>query len=415
MPKGYKHIFDPIHGNIRLGGALLAVVDTEIFQRLREIKQLGACYYVFPGATHNRFEHCIGVCHLAGVMMRHLRENQPELDITERQIELVSLAGLLHDVGHMCFSHSFDNVLIPKLQQDGMVISNPTHEQRSCAIIDRLCLDGILILSDEERTMVKTMIDPRGQVDPTDPKAFLYEIVNNPWHHLDCDKFDYIHRDSHHLGVVGCKVDYMRLVQTCMVIDGRLCYSQKDTFVLYELFRARYRLHKMVYTHPVVQAIEHMLCDALYVASQDYGLLNHMEDTWPLLTDSIISTLYTTIGDHPAAQLVQRIKRRDLYCHVHTVYNDPRTVHQWIQKMQEETGIEDGWAVSISKVGYTSSKEDPVLSIPLCDKQGARCTTQTRHDCGLQPEEYCETMTRIFCTSKFMLPLAEKCRVHWMV
>uniref|UniRef100_A0A2K6F6L7 SAM and HD domain containing deoxynucleoside triphosphate triphosphohydrolase 1 n=1 Tax=Propithecus coquereli TaxID=379532 RepID=A0A2K6F6L7_PROCO len=108
-----KVINDPIHGHIELHPLLIRIIDTPQFQRLRYIKQLGGGYYVFPGASHNRFEHSLGVGYLAGCLVRALCEKQPELQISERDMLCVQIAGLCHDLGHGPFSHMFDGRFIP--------------------------------------------------------------------------------------------------------------------------------------------------------------------------------------------------------------------------------------------------------------------------------------------------------------
>ena len=77
-----KSIYDPIHGFIKITPLMQKIIDTSEFQRLRDLKQLGATYYVYPSATHTRFEHSIGVSHLAEIMIKSLQENQPDLGIT---------------------------------------------------------------------------------------------------------------------------------------------------------------------------------------------------------------------------------------------------------------------------------------------------------------------------------------------
>ncbi|XP_065818664.1 deoxynucleoside triphosphate triphosphohydrolase SAMHD1-like [Labrus bergylta] len=105
---------DPIHGSIELHPLLIKIIDTPQFQRLRFIKQLGGVYFVYPGASHNRFEHSIGVGYLAGKLAEALRSRQPELKIDDRDVLCVQIAGLCHDLGHGPFSHLYDGLFLPK-------------------------------------------------------------------------------------------------------------------------------------------------------------------------------------------------------------------------------------------------------------------------------------------------------------
>ena len=122
-----KKIFCPIHGFIEIRPHILEIVDTYEFQRLRNLKQLGAAHYVFPSATHTRFSHSIAVGHLARKMIESIKKEQPYLDIKERMIELVEIGGLIHDLGHGPFSHLWDHYVISKEDKE--------HEERSCDIL----------------------------------------------------------------------------------------------------------------------------------------------------------------------------------------------------------------------------------------------------------------------------------------
>jgi len=103
-----KIINDPIHGHIEMPSYCVDMIDTPQFQRLRDLKQLGVSYLIFPGASHNRFEHCLGVSHLAGTLLNRFRKIQPNLGIDDNDIKCIQLAGLCHDLGHGPFSHSFE-------------------------------------------------------------------------------------------------------------------------------------------------------------------------------------------------------------------------------------------------------------------------------------------------------------------
>eukprot|EP00906_Rhabdomonas_costata_P009125 RCo012940 len=106
-----KAIHDVVHDRMTFSPLLVAVIDTPQFQRLRYLTQLGASQFLYPGAVHTRFEHSLGVAHLAGRFVRHLKELQPELQITPRDVACVELAGLAHDLGHGPFSHTFEKVV----------------------------------------------------------------------------------------------------------------------------------------------------------------------------------------------------------------------------------------------------------------------------------------------------------------
>jgi len=107
-----KKIYDTIHGFIPISENIQKIIDTPEFQRLRDLKQLGATNYVFPSATHTRFEHSIAVSYLGKTMIENIKKNQPELNISQREIELIEIAGLIHDIGHGPFSHLWDHYVI---------------------------------------------------------------------------------------------------------------------------------------------------------------------------------------------------------------------------------------------------------------------------------------------------------------
>ncbi|XP_068118219.1 deoxynucleoside triphosphate triphosphohydrolase SAMHD1-like [Hyperolius riggenbachi] len=152
-----KIINDPIHGHIELHPLLVRIIDTPQFQRLRYIKQLGGAYYVYPGASHNRFEHSIGVAHLAGQLVQVLHDRQSELNIDQKDILCVKIAGLCHDLGHGPFSHMFDN--------NFMADRNFKHESVSVKMFDHLiqsiglqCIMKEFSLLPEDLTFIKEMI-----------------------------------------------------------------------------------------------------------------------------------------------------------------------------------------------------------------------------------------------------------------
>ncbi|KAK1898998.1 Deoxynucleoside triphosphate triphosphohydrolase SAMHD1 [Dissostichus eleginoides] len=213
---------------------LVKIIDTPQFQRLRYIKQLGAGYLVYPGASHNRFEHSIGVGYLAGELVKALKEKQPELDINKRDILCVQIAGLCHDLGHGPFSHLFDAMFIPKVTPPpgplGEKMKTWKHEDASVEMFDHLVDSnedlqwmmkayGLNLTKDLE--FIKEMIKPpeaKKKYECRPEKSFLYEIVNNKRTGIDVDKFDYFARDSYHLGIKN-NFDHGRFIKFARVCE----------------------------------------------------------------------------------------------------------------------------------------------------------------------------------------------------
>jgi HD superfamily phosphohydrolase len=284
-----KIVFDPIHDHIEIDSIAKKIIDTPHFQRLRNIKQLGSCCFVFHGANHTRFEHSIGVYHLTGNVIDHLIRNQPELKITEREKQIVKIAGLCHDMGHGPFSHAFDDLFLKRTRPDSIYLH---HEARSILLLEYI------------------------------NKKYLAKIVSGD---VDTDKFDYISRDIYYTGLqMGS--DMGRLLQQCKVIGNKLCFSEKDGFNIYHLFQTRYLLHKKVYSHPVAMGIEYMIADTLYNVDKYLKISDSIEDPNKFITftDHILSSIIMMKGIdrslYESSKIIERIYSRDLYKYIREFY-----------------------------------------------------------------------------------------------
>ncbi|CAE7230292.1 unnamed protein product [Rhizoctonia solani] len=314
--EGYSRAYkDPVHDYVELPAALSCIIDTPQFQRLRELKQLGSAYYVFPGAAHNRFEHCLGVAHLARRMVERLKSHQPELGIDERDVKCVTIAGLCHDLGHGPFSHVWDNKFIPAVLPG----TKWTHEMGSEMMFDAICTDYDVNISADEQNFIKDLIRGRpelsiGRVPPEKP--FLFEIVANNRNGIDVDKFDYIQRDTH---AVGNKMNDVtsRLIRSARVINNEICYADKDWYMVSQLFESRFSLHKMIYNHKSCKAIELMIVDALVLANPVLHLADkiHSAEDYLHLNDSILLEIERSKAPEleKSREIIHRIRTRQLY------------------------------------------------------------------------------------------------------
>ena len=335
----------PVHKFIRLQPLALRIVDTMEFQRLRYIRQLGVCHYVYPSASHTRFEHSIGVYNLVDKLFKSLLENQPNLRISKRDIELIKLAGLVHDIGHVCFSHSFDNKIRHKLD-----VKVEEHEIRGVSLFKHIVTKYNLPFDEKEVNLICNII--LGKIDKNYPR-YYFEIVANSVTYFDVDKLDYLLRDSYHLGFqLGFQYDY--LFHKMRIIDNRLCYNKKASYTLYSIFNARYKLHKEVYQHKVVCQIDAMLCDAIVQEKENLKLNDMFRNNdfeWLKLTDDYVYVLLRLSNN----KLLKRIDGRRLY---HTLTK------------KEANSLSDPSQVIISKkvLGFVNENVNPLADIQFFDK-----------------------------------------------
>uniref|UniRef100_A0A3Q4H9Z8 Deoxynucleoside triphosphate triphosphohydrolase SAMHD1 n=1 Tax=Neolamprologus brichardi TaxID=32507 RepID=A0A3Q4H9Z8_NEOBR len=258
---------DPIHGHVALHPLLIKIIDTPQFQRLRNIKQLGGTYFVFPGASHNRFEHSLGVGYLAGRLVKALNERQPELLISRRDILCVQIAGLCHDLGHGPFSHMFDGVFIPKARPGitWKVLNSVAQMLNENMKVNLQQLLAIFVYRSFLLAVITTWPYKGRQKD----KSFLYEIVANKRNGIDVDKWDYFARDCYHLGINN-NFDYSRFLNFARVceVDGQkhICTRDKEVGNLYDMFHTRNCLHRRAYQHKVCNIIENMITEAFLKA-----------------------------------------------------------------------------------------------------------------------------------------------------
>ena len=236
----YNIIKDCIYGFIKIPELCLNFINVTEFQRLRNIKQLGAVYFIYPSAVHTRFEHSIGVMHLCGKLIDVLIYNN--VKVSNRDKELVQLAGLYHDIGHIAFSHMIDVML----ENNGY----DNHEVRSCKLLE-IVNNRLGLLSKDEVKKVQDII--LGDFSNKSNK-FLYQVVHNNVCGIDMDRLDYLQRDSYHTGLPGFQPDY--LINCVRVKDDTLSFLEKGREEIYLMFQTRRRFLVSVCRHKSVLMVE---------------------------------------------------------------------------------------------------------------------------------------------------------------
>ncbi|MDY6775566.1 MAG: HD domain-containing protein [Halobacteria archaeon] len=225
-----KTVKDAVHDHIQVEDVALDLLDTPEMQRLRHIRQLGTAYLVYPSANHTRFEHSLGVYHLAKKAMK-------SLGVDGRDAEAISAASLLHDVGHTPFSHTVEDVVEE--------YTGKRHDE----------VDGILEGNISE-VLENHDLDPHRIARLIRGEGRLGQIVSGK---LDVDRMDYLVRDAHHTGVPYGTIDSTRLILELELHDGDLVLGEGNVQTAEALLIARSLMHPTVYSHHVARISKAML------------------------------------------------------------------------------------------------------------------------------------------------------------
>ncbi len=223
-----KVIRDPIHDYIELDELALALIDTPQVQRLRRIRQLGFSNLVYPGANHTRFEHSLGVYHLA----RHLAGQ-----VDERLREELLTAALLHDIGHGPFSHATEELI-------------ERYTRKRHDDVEELLRKGAIsdVLKDFSLSPSSIAAHIKGE-------TYIGQIINSE---IDVDRMDYLVRDAHYTGVAFGLIDHVRLIHELRFNENKLVLNIGGLQAAESLLVSRFLMHPTVYFHHVSRIAESM-------------------------------------------------------------------------------------------------------------------------------------------------------------
>lgn len=389
IKQDYKQFNDIIHGDINISNIAALIIDTPYFQRLADLHQLGTCHYVFRCATHTRFEHSIGVYHLAGIVANIIktttnselldkwlhkipylknyyeRNKQKIYDLDDYVIELIKIAGLCHDLGHGPFSHVYDDVFIPKVKEKLELYDK--HEYRSGIILEHIIKSNPQlnnIIHNDEIILLKKLINPK-----KNDIGFIYQIISNNLNGIDVDKCDYISRDTYELKL-HYGFDYNRILQSILVIDNNICFPQQLYYEIISLFTTRYRLHKQIYNQKSVISTQYMINDIMYFLNNLLNISNSNNNIFEFvkLTDNYILNAihllnkFSNLSDEDSQKLNQAenilndIKYRNLYRFIGEISSDKPILLTWEDFNKFDSDItETNIIIDNNKIKFTSS------------------------------------------------------------
>ena len=381
-------IRDPVHGNIELSDSEVQVIDTPEYQRLRAIKQLGFAEFSFPAATHNRYLHSIGVTHIAGLCFDHIFKTFPfsKASVRNRFRTVLRLGTLLHDIGHGPLSHTTEEVMPPlkdlKIDAYKYKTNKPkledraNHEDYTIKYLTDSNLTAVLKsnFSDIDPIHIASLIDKTINVGDdffidqgVDFRPILSQLVSSE---LDCDRMDYLERDSYFCGTNYGKFDLPWMVNnlTAHMHENKLFLglNRRALYTFDDFLISRHHMHLMVYFHHKSIIYEEML----------NRYLTSPECNFHLPSDIHEYTRYNDykLHEHLSGQKniwAQRIAQRRPFKVLVEMHNTGESQRpQAIVDSLKERNIECIWASSSARLSkyHAGTPEDRAYNIFVVDQ-----------------------------------------------
>lgn len=358
QPAEFEIIRDPLWSNIRVEADAAALVDTESFQRLRYIRQLGHAFLVYPGATHTRFEHALGTYHLAGRVLS-LLEQRGELEGTApEEVSLLRLAALLHDIGHYPFSHALEEAGLPS--HETLALERLQHPDLRAA----LELTGIPRAPDR----IADLVTGKGE-------SPLRGLIAGS---LDLDKIEYLTRDARMCGVPYGAVDVDRLLNSLVLVtlnggERTVGIHEKGASALESLLFAKYQMYRNVYWHHAVRSATAMFKRLVREAIA----AGELDSAWIARTTD--EALMESLRRLPSAPLAERLRRRRLYKRAVDLpaTQVPANAGSWIARDPDLTAlVEDRIAAELglgrgeALLDFPAKPEMLAVDLPLVTRSG---------------------------------------------
>ncbi|WP_298666440.1 HD domain-containing protein [uncultured Methanofollis sp.] len=322
VKKNNHEVRDPIYAFVHMDSDERQVLNSAPVQRLRHIHQLALTYLVYPGATHRRFEHSLGVMELATRIYTTVMENRctDTLDINggydrNYYLRVLRMASLVHDIGHAPFSHASEDLFPAGWDHEVMTLSLIESEE-----MERLWKR----LKIQAEDVAKLALGPKHYTKDifTTTEAILSEIITGDT--FGADRMDYLLRDSHHTGVAYGRFDHYRLIETLQVLPKRYEDESMEPALGVEsggiqsaeaLLLARYFMFSQLYFHPIRRIYDIHLKEFLQAWLEGGYFPTDLDDHLSLTDNEVMSAIGKASRDPrlPGHEAAERIVKRNHY------------------------------------------------------------------------------------------------------
>jgi HD superfamily phosphohydrolase len=339
---------DPVWGHIGFSRPLLKVVEHEQFQKLGRIRQLGPTALVYPGATHTRLAHSLGVFHLARRLIASLVRRSPHVGVTVEGVKAFLCAALLHDIGHYPYAHSLKDLAVE------------AHE----SLASRIILDELAATIRTELRVepeaVAAIIDHRIGYRGGEDVRFTWKLLSGV---LDPDKLDYLNRDAYCCGVpYGIQDVDFALGEVWPHPEAGIAISRKGVTAIENILFSKYLMYKTVYWHKTVRIATAMIKKALVIGLRDGAI--RREDLYGLDDEEFFARF--TPERLPAFHLIADVRRRVLHRQVLRLpFRADLAEHRALEDGVARTALEDRIAAEAARVlGRPVAAESVIVDVP---------------------------------------------------
>ena len=344
----YANFIDPVHGNISVESKLIFdLISTREMQRLRHIKQLSTASFTYLGAEHTRLAHSVGVFYLASQIAAKLQNENESWNSYDT--ELAQVAGLLHDVGHGAFSHTFEQLF------------GTNHEEITCEIITSPETEVNQVLESYRRGFAQDVADV---IAHTSRRKAVVDLISSQ---LDADRMDYLLRDAYFTGASYVKFDKTKIINSMTLVDNRIVFDKSALSDVESFIIGRHQMYQNVYFNKTNRAavvlLQNMLkrAKALYPEQRDYFRMtaprlvpffenNYDLQDYLLLDDEVMNaifSLWSTSGDDILQDLAQRYVTRILPKSV--VFDEPESDLEALREILIQNGYDIEYYTEVSK------------------------------------------------------------------